>query len=77
MNKETTDTMEKAGKTFYEICVRLTLYGGAFVLVGIAGFFIYDVPIPRSRYEIDIDGDSRRHITLVDRQMRSIFRFWH
>ena len=37
--------MEKAGKTFYEMCVRFTLYGGAFVLVGVAGFFIYDVLI--------------------------------
>jgi len=45
MKKETTETMGKAGKTFYEMCVRFTLYGGAFVLVGIAGFFIYDVPI--------------------------------
>jgi hypothetical protein len=46
MKKETTDTMGKAGRTFAEICLRITLYGGAFVLVGIAGFFIYDVLIP-------------------------------
>ena len=46
MKKETTETMEKAGKTFAEICLRITLYGGAFMLVGIAGFFIYDVLIP-------------------------------
>jgi hypothetical protein len=39
--------MEKAGKTFYEMFVRLALYGGAFVLVGVTGFFIYDVLIPQ------------------------------
>jgi hypothetical protein len=56
MKKETSDSMGKAGKTFAEISLRITLYGGAFILVGIAGFFIYDVLIPSPfGEEIEVD----------------------
>ena len=75
IKKETTESMGKAGKNFAQIFLRATLYGGAFIIVGIAGFFIYDVLIPFSQMR-GLTGVSRKHIIPGDNPMTLKSRFW-
>ena len=43
LRKQTTDGITQAGRSAWKITARFVLYSGAFIVIAIAGFFIYDV----------------------------------
>ena len=72
MRKQTTDSATKAAKTASEIAFRFTVYSGVFVVIAIAGFFIYDVRPLQFR----LDVFSLKHIIHVAKLVKSQFLIW-
>lgn len=72
MRKRTTDSATKAAKTASQIAFRFTVYSGVFVVIAIAGFFIYDVRPLQFR----LDVFSLKHTIHVAKLVKSQFLIW-
>ena len=72
MRKQTTDSATKVAKSAYRIAFRFTVYSGVFIVIVIAGFFIYDVhPL-----QVRLDVFSLKHIIHVAKLVKSQFLIW-